>query len=157
MDAQTPKPKYQATETSEAPTERMVIVPHRNEKGEVYLVEVQPNNPTDQETAEEDVQLLPLPEEAEASIEENTGPLVVPPVLAALNIAIRTYPDEGGNWVLRGEWLIEFGAYDEARNDLEQGIALCQKAAESAAWGYIYTALIDRAERALKVCTRNLA
>ena len=67
--------------------------------------------------------------------------------LDALDYAIQKEPDAPVNYLLRGEYWLEAGEYEHARDDLEMARHLAQEALANSDWGYIYQSYIDRAER----------
>lgn len=70
----------------------------------------------------------------------------------ALTEAIARYPNAPSNYVLRGELLLEVGEHGAAAQDFEAALALAEKNAESADWGYITMALMERARSGLRRC-----
>ena len=95
---------------------------------------------------------------------ENSAPVEevveqLPTVVAAapsridvLTEAIEQAPSAPVNYVLRGELLLDGQDYDLAAADFEKVLKLADSLAESANWGYIYRALIDRAQQGLRQC-----
>jgi hypothetical protein len=75
--------------------------------------------------------------------------------LQRLTRTIELYPDTPSNYVLRGELLIDAGYNDKAADDFQKAIELSEAQAESADWGYIHRALIDRAIEGLKRTSRS--
>jgi hypothetical protein len=61
-------------------------------------------------------------------------------------------PDAPSNYVMRGELLLARGDLEGARYDFEKAVELAETRAESANWGYINRALVDRAREGLKHC-----
>lgn len=72
--------------------------------------------------------------------------------LYLLNRAIERYPDAPSNYVMRGELLLASSDIEGARHDFEMAIELAETRAESANWGYINRALVDRARERLRQC-----
>jgi hypothetical protein len=70
--------------------------------------------------------------------------------LQALDLAIECAPDAPVNYLLRGEYWLEVGEVDLARQDLEAARDLAKGQVESSDWGYIYQSYHDRAEALLK-------
>jgi hypothetical protein len=72
--------------------------------------------------------------------------------LFLLNRAIEKMPDAPSNYVMRGELLLARGEIEGARRDFELALELAETRAETANWGYINRALVDRAREGLKHC-----
>jgi tetratricopeptide (TPR) repeat protein len=72
--------------------------------------------------------------------------------LFLLSRAIERMPDAPSNYVMRGELLLARGDLEGARYDFEKAVELAETRAESANWGYINRALVDRAREGLKHC-----
>jgi Tfp pilus assembly protein PilF len=70
--------------------------------------------------------------------------------LQALDLAIERAPDAPVNYLLRGEYWLEVGEVDLARQDLQMARDLAKGQAEASDWGYIYQSYHDRAEELLK-------
>jgi Tfp pilus assembly protein PilF len=70
--------------------------------------------------------------------------------LHALDLAIERAPDAPVNYLLRGEYWLDAGEADLAKQDLEMAIQLAKQQLESSDWGYILQSYIDRAEEQLK-------
>jgi hypothetical protein len=70
--------------------------------------------------------------------------------LYLLNRAIERQPEAPSNYVMRGELLLARGDYEGARDDFEMAIELAETRAETANWGYINRALVDRAREGLR-------
>lgn len=69
-----------------------------------------------------------------------------------LNRALERQPDAPANYVMRGELLLARGDTEGARRDFEKAVELAETRAESANWGYINRALVDRAREGLRHC-----
>jgi uncharacterized protein HemY len=67
-----------------------------------------------------------------------------------LTQAIERNPVQPANYVYRGEVYLEKGQDDLAAEDFRAAIELAQAQADTANWGYIYAALIDRATENLR-------
>jgi uncharacterized protein HemY len=67
-----------------------------------------------------------------------------------LTQAIERNPVQPANYVYRGEAYLEKGHNDLAADDFRAAIELAESQAETANWGYIYSALIDRARENLR-------
>ena len=73
--------------------------------------------------------------------------------LDALSRAIALYPDAPANYVFRAELLAEAGYVQPAVENFRQALTLAQQQAETADWGYIHRALMDRAIEGLRRLT----
>lgn len=73
--------------------------------------------------------------------------------LLYLNRAIEGSPDAAVNFVLRGEYWLEAGEWEQATQDFEQALELAQSALATSEWGYLEQALVDRAEHGLRLIT----
>jgi hypothetical protein len=69
-----------------------------------------------------------------------------------LTRAIDRHPDAPVNYVLRGELLVEAGETAAAAEDFASAILLAEKCAESADWGFLSIALMERARVGLQRC-----
>ncbi|MEP7285778.1 MAG: hypothetical protein ABI947_08420 [Chloroflexota bacterium] len=69
-----------------------------------------------------------------------------------LTRAIERHPDAPANYVIRGELLLTDGYAELAAQDFVRALELADILAESANWGYIYRALVDRAHEGLRRC-----
>lgn len=67
-----------------------------------------------------------------------------------LTQAIERNPIQPANYVYRGEAYTEKGQNDLAAQDFRTAVELAESQVETANWGYIYTALIDRARENLR-------
>jgi hypothetical protein len=74
--------------------------------------------------------------------------------LFLLSRAIERIPDAPANYVMRGELLLARGDIEGAQRDFEVAVELAETRAESANWGYINRALVDRAHEGLRQCAR---
>ncbi len=72
--------------------------------------------------------------------------------LAVLTEAIRRHPDAPSNYVVRGEFYLGRGEILAAAADFRRALQLAESGAARAAWGYVYTALADRAREGLRRC-----
>lgn len=73
--------------------------------------------------------------------------------LRYLDRAIEGSPDAAVNFVLRGEYWLEVGDWEQAAQDFEQALALANAALTTSEWGYLEQALVDRAEHGLRLIT----
>ncbi|MCB9437923.1 MAG: hypothetical protein H6673_13185 [Anaerolineales bacterium] len=73
--------------------------------------------------------------------------------LLYLNRAIEGSPNAAVNFVLRGEYWLEAGDWEQATQDFEQALELAQSALVTSEWGYLEQALVDRAEHGLRLIT----
>lgn len=73
--------------------------------------------------------------------------------LLYLNRAIEGSPDAAVNFVLRGEYWLEAGDWEQATQDFEQALELAKSALATSEWGYLEQALVDRAEHGLRLIT----
>lgn len=69
--------------------------------------------------------------------------------LYALDAAIERYPDAPVNYLLRGEFWLEQGDFQQAQADFIKVCDLVTQALATADWGYIYQSYLDRAEQYL--------
>jgi tetratricopeptide (TPR) repeat protein len=67
-----------------------------------------------------------------------------------LTQAIERNPVQPANYVYRGEAYLEKGQHELAAQDFSTAIELADTQAQTANWGYIYSALIDRARENLR-------
>jgi tetratricopeptide (TPR) repeat protein len=67
-----------------------------------------------------------------------------------LTLAIERDPNEPANYVYRGEAYLEKDEYDLAAQDFHTAIELADAEIDTANWGFIYSALIDRARENLR-------
>ncbi len=65
--------------------------------------------------------------------------------LNALNTAIKTYPDNAANYVLRGEMYLKMGEPVLAEEDFRQCAEKASKNMQQARWGFVDQAIYDRA------------
>jgi tetratricopeptide (TPR) repeat protein len=73
------------------------------------------------------------------------------PRLRHLNRAIEQNPDAAVNFVLRGEYWLALGVYTNAIQDFEDAIVLARQEWTFSEWGYLFQAMIDRAEQGLRL------
>ncbi len=73
--------------------------------------------------------------------------------LEALTDAIAAAPDDPINYVLRGELRLSLGERAEAAEDFRRGLLLIAAIGETD-WGYIHTALAERAQAGLRRCVQ---
>lgn len=73
--------------------------------------------------------------------------------LEALTAAIAAAPDDPINYVLRGELRLSLGERAEAAEDFRRGLLLIAAIGETD-WGYIHTALAERAQAGLRRCVQ---
>jgi hypothetical protein len=71
--------------------------------------------------------------------------------LYALDLAIQRAPGAPVNYLLRGEYWLEVGKLELARQDLEAALELATEAILISDWGYILQSYIDRADVLLGV------
>lgn len=71
--------------------------------------------------------------------------------LEALTAAIAAAPDDPINYVLRGEVRLKLGDQENAAEDFRRGLLLIAAIGETD-WGYIHTALAERAQEGLRHC-----
>ncbi len=69
--------------------------------------------------------------------------------LEELTDAIKAFPNSPTNYILRAEVLYALRDYEASAQDFYTGWKLAREAAQTADWGYIYEALIERAEAGL--------
>lgn len=69
--------------------------------------------------------------------------------LYALDVAIDRYPDAPVNYLLRGEYWLEQGDFQQAQADFIKVCDLAAQALETSDWGYITQSYLDRAEQYL--------
>lgn len=72
--------------------------------------------------------------------------------LETLGLAIQRHPDAPSNYVVRGEMYLAMGAVLEAASDFRRALHLAESGAETAAWGFVYSSLADRARDGLRRC-----
>jgi len=72
--------------------------------------------------------------------------------LFLLNRAIERQPEAPASYVMRGELLLARGDIEGARLDFQKAVELAETRAETANWGYINRALVDRAREGLNHC-----
>lgn len=72
--------------------------------------------------------------------------------LEALTAAIAAAPDDPINYVLRGQVRLMLNHREEAAEDFRRGLLLIAAVGETD-WGYIHTALAERAQAGLRECT----
>ncbi|MCS6872426.1 MAG: hypothetical protein RML95_01155 [Anaerolineae bacterium] len=71
--------------------------------------------------------------------------------LEALSAAIAAAPDDPINYVLRGELRLALGDLENAAEDFRRGLLLIIAIGETD-WGYVHTALAERAQEGLRRC-----
>lgn len=69
--------------------------------------------------------------------------------LYAIELAIKKHPKAPVNYLLRGEYWVEMGKLDLAREDFVNSLSLSDEAILDSGWGYIYQSYRDRAITAL--------
>jgi hypothetical protein len=72
--------------------------------------------------------------------------------IRALTAAIRRYPHEPANYLLRGEERLAQGLIEAAAEDFQAVLVYAEPLLASSAWGYIYQAYLDRATAGLRQC-----
>lgn len=77
-----------------------------------------------------------------------------PPELAALDEAIRLYPDAAINYVLRGEYWLRQRRPDQALPDFQQALRLAAAELAASDWGYREQAVADRAQAGYQQATQ---
>jgi tetratricopeptide (TPR) repeat protein len=70
--------------------------------------------------------------------------------LRLLNRVIEQHPDAAVNYVLRGEYWLEQGDFQQAEADFLAAIVLGQAELETSDWGFLQQALVDRARQGLR-------
>jgi hypothetical protein len=70
--------------------------------------------------------------------------------LRLLNRAVEQYPNAAVNYVLRGEYWLEQGDFQQAEADFSAAIALGMADLETSDWGFVQQALVDRARQGLR-------
>ena len=77
-----------------------------------------------------------------------------PPYLRQLQVlddAIARHPDAAINYVLRGEFWLKHSQHAEAIADFTKAIALAQAELDASDWEYREQAVLDRAQRGLRM------
>jgi len=69
--------------------------------------------------------------------------------LYILNIAVDREPEAPANYLLRGEYWLEQGKMEQARQDLTTAKTLAEAQREAQDWGYAYQSYADRAAELL--------
>lgn len=72
--------------------------------------------------------------------------------LGVLTAAIQRHPEAPSNYVVRGEFYLGRGEILAAAADFRRALQLAESGAAGAVWGYVYTALADRAREGLRRC-----
>jgi tetratricopeptide (TPR) repeat protein len=67
-----------------------------------------------------------------------------------LTAVIAKNPITAANYVYRGEAYLDEGDFFHAEADFRQAVTLATAQAQTSNWGYIYSALIDRAHEGLR-------
>ena len=76
--------------------------------------------------------------------------------LYALNVAIRHFPESPSNYVLRGEFYLEQGAYEQAVADFREALEQAVQEVEAERWGIVAQSMQDRAQFGLEVAQQKL-
>jgi hypothetical protein len=95
-------------------------------------------------------------ETGEKPVEEKHR-LPLTPQIRFLSRLIEADPDAPVNYLLRGEEWLMCGEPGQARADFEAARDRSEHLLDQSAWGYIYQAYIDRAERGLRQCRAGAA
>jgi len=77
--------------------------------------------------------------------------------LYELNEAIAESPDSYTNYVLRGELFLQDKQYHLAADDFDQAWQLAAEAVDTARWGIVAQAMMDRAQAGWEITQRKLA
>ncbi len=70
--------------------------------------------------------------------------------LIALNRTLATYPDNVSAYVLRGEFYLTQGLYEQAVTDFQSALRIAERQLETERWGMVEQVMRDRASIGLR-------